>query len=161
VSDATSVTREDSDGYRPAPDRVPPLPWWAVALLAAFALVAFVALGWHATASWQIFLSRDASRPIDARVAAGAAARSMEPWNPTARAAYGYARSQQLYARGRLTQAVDVMAAAYRDDVNDTEMLAYFKRIQAALTLATNRKAHLQHGHEGPGGTLRPSDIER
>ena len=53
------------------------------------------------------------------------------------------------------------MAEAYRNAVGDAEMLAYFKRIQAAWALDTNRKAHLQHGHEGPGGTLKPSDIER
>jgi hypothetical protein len=116
-----------------APDRVPPLPWWAVGLLGVFGLMLLAAFAWHATASWQIFLSRDTSRPIDARVAAGATARRMEPWNPTARAAYGYARAQQLVAGGRLAQAAGVMAEAYRDAAGDAEMSAYLKRIKDAL----------------------------
>ena len=115
----------------------------------------------HAYASWQVFLGRDVSRPLAARRASAATARAMEPWNPTMRATYGYVVSQLLFARGHHSQAVDVMAAAYKDAVGDAEMLAYFRRIQDALTLETNRKAHLQHGHEGPGGTLKPGDIER
>ena len=141
-----------------APER---LPGWAAAILVVVAIILAVPLVWHAWASWQVFLSRDTSRSITERVSAGATARAMEPWNPSARAAYGYARSQQLFAQGRYVRAVDIMAEAYRDAVGDAEMLAYFKHIQDVLALDTNRKAHLQHGHEGPGGTLKPSDIER
>jgi hypothetical protein len=143
---------------REAPER---LPGWAAILLLVIAGFFFVLLVAHAVASWQVFMSRDTRSSLDVRISAAAAAKSIEPWNPAMRAGYGYLVSQRLFAQGRHSLAVDVMAAAYKDAVGDPELLAYFKRIQDALTLETNRKAHLQHGHEGPGGTLRPSDIER
>ena len=130
-------------------------------LLLVVAVPFLVVLGWHAVASWQVFQARTAELPLEKRLAAATTARAMEPWNATDRATWGYVRSQQLFAQGRHALAVDVMAAAYKEAVGDAEMLAWFTRIQDALKLETNRKAHLQHGHEGPGGTLRPSDIER
>jgi hypothetical protein len=137
------------------------LPRWTTALLAFVACLMAAVLVWHAVASWQLLLSRDAGSPVSTRLAAADKARSMEPWNPTHRAAYGYVLSQKLFAEGRHSLGVDVMAQAYRDAVGDAEMLVWFKHIQDVLTLETNRKAHLQHGHEGPGGTLKPGDIER
>ncbi len=43
----------------------------------------------------------------------------------------------------------------------EPDLLALYREAQAVQSLETNRKAHLQHGHEGPGGTLRPTDVER
>ena len=143
---------------REAPER---LPGCAGAGLAVIALVFALLLGWHAVASWNILVARDPGTSLDAEVKAAATARAMEPWNPATRAADGYARSQKAYFQGHYPQAVDAMAEAYKDAIGDPEMLAYFKHIQAVMALATNRKAHLQHGHEGPGGTLKPGDIER
>ncbi len=92
-------------------------------------------------------------------------AAKLEPWNAE------YARRSRVLGLWELGQrqldagdynaAVDSLRVAYRNDVGNTALLALFKRAQATQTLATNRKAHLQHGHEGPGGTLTPEDIER
>jgi cytochrome c-type biogenesis protein CcmH/NrfG len=92
-------------------------------------------------------------------------AAKLEPWNAE------YARrsrvlglwelGQQQLDAGDYNGAVDSLRVAYRSDVGNTALLALFRRAQATQALATNRKAHLQHGHEGPGGTLRPEDIER
>jgi len=141
-----------------APER---LPRWATVLLGAAALLFVVALAWHAFAASQLLLSRDTGATLDARLSAARTARSLEPWNPTARADYGYIVSQQLFAAGRYREAVEVMAVAYKDAVGDAELLAYFKHAQGVWAVDTNRKAHLQHGHEGPGGTLKPGDVER
>ena len=84
-----------------------------------------------------------------------------EPGSRAYRVRYGYLYAQRLARDGHLVKAVDVMAVTYKEAVGNAEMLAFFKRIQDELALDTNRKAHLQHGHEGPGGTLKPSDIER
>ena len=149
---------DPQQGLYEMPDR---LPGWMMIPLGLFALVLALILGYHATASYRAFVARDASLPIDTRVQTAASAVSMEPWNTNFQAVYGYAVSQRSFAHARYREAVDVMAKAYKGAPGDEDMLAYFKRIQAVLAVDTNRKAHLQHGHEGPGGTLNPSDIER
>ena len=140
------------------PDR---LPGGAAAVLALFGVVLLIILGWHVAASWLVLVTRDPGTSLDTEVWAGATAQAMEPWNPAMRSADGYGRSQKLYFEGHYPQAVDAMAEAYRDAIGDPDMLAYFRHIQEVMAVATNRKAHLQHGHEGPNGTLKPSDIER
>ena len=128
------------------------------AMLAVGAVAAVVLSG---AASFSYARAGDRGLPLEQRSAAATQALRLAPWVPAIRARQGYLRSQMLFRDGKTLAAVDVMTAAYQDAVGDPEMLAYFKRIQDALALQTNRKAHLQHGHEGPGGTLKPSDIER
>ena len=67
---------------------------------------------------------------------------------------------QQLLDAGDYLRPVTVLREAYRRDVGDKELLALFKRAQDIQAIATNKKAHLQHGHEGPGSSLRPQDVE-
>ena len=136
-------------------------PRAAIILLGVVAILLVVALAWHAFATWQLYLSRDARATLDARLSAARTATSMEPWNPTARADHGYIVSQQLLVQGRYREAVEVMATAYKYAIGDAELLAYFKRVQEVWAVDTNRKAHLQHGHESPGGALKPGDVER
>lgn len=72
-----------------------------------------------------------------------------------------WARDAALLAVGNYNAAVETPAVAYRDDVGDAQLLVLFKRAQRIQSDETVRKAHLQHGHEGPGGTLNPGDVER
>jgi hypothetical protein len=106
-------------------------------------------------------VANDPAMSLDDRVAAARTALKADPGSRERRIRYGYLYAQRLARDGHLPQAVDVMAVTYKEAVGDLEMLAFFKRIQAELALDTNRKAHLQHGHEGPGGVLAPSDVER
>lgn len=133
-------------------------------LRAAGAVMATVAVAAVVLAAGTAFYYRragDASLSLRQRADAADVAVRMMPWVPAVRARQGYLRSRQLYAQGEYLGAVDVMQAAYADAVGDPELLAWFRKVQDALATETNRKAHLQHGHEGPGGTLRPQDIER
>ncbi len=102
---------------------------------------------------------------IAERTSSAVLAARLEPWNPTfarrAKTMLLWQRGQQLLASGDYNAAVDALREAYVSDVGNAELLELFKRAQATQALETNRKAHLQHGHEGPGGTLRPQDIER
>jgi hypothetical protein len=116
---------------------------------------------WAAAAGFSYWRAGDASLPVTERYSAATEALKLAPWIPAVRARQGYMHSQALFQRGDLLAATDVMAATYRDAVGDPVLLAWFRKVQDALSLDTNRKAHLQHGHEGPGGTLKPSDIER
>jgi hypothetical protein len=70
-------------------------------------------------------------------------------------------QGQRHLAAGDYNRAVELLGEAYKADVGNSELLDLFKRAQITQALATNRKAHLQHAHEGPGGTLRPQDVER
>lgn len=137
------------------------LAWLAGALL----LAAAVAAAWHA-AAYQRY--RDASGGGETLAASAASAESaarMEPWNREfARRALvqrAWARGDALLASGDYNAAVDELRTAYRADVGNAELLALFRRAQRTQALETVKKAHLQHAHEGPGGTLRPEDIER
>jgi hypothetical protein len=101
-----------------------------------------------------------AERTASARLAA-----RLEPFNPAfahrAQVMVLWERGQRRLAAGDYNGAVELLSEAYKADVGNSELLDVFKRAQMTQALATNRKAHLQHAHEGPGGTLRPQDIER
>jgi hypothetical protein len=134
-----------------------------VAIAAALAvLLAALALHFTAVAAAQ---RAQEPGPLARQAESARLAARLEPWNTE------YARSarilglwelgkQQLDA-GDYNAAVDSLRVAYRNDIGNMALLALFRQAQATQALATNRKAHLQHGHEGPGGTLRPEDIER
>jgi hypothetical protein len=80
---------------------------------------------------------------------------------PAVRVPAGYAYGTLLLRTGDYNGAVVVLGETYRMAVGDPAILAAFKRAQELQASATNKKAHLQHGHEGPGGVLRPDQIER
>jgi ParB-like chromosome segregation protein Spo0J len=133
-----------------------------VTLLLSTLLLAGLAL--HLTAS--SFERRSAGHgSLAERTAWARLAARLEPWSATfahrARVMQLWEEGQQHLAAGDYNGAVEVLRQAYRADVGNAELLDLFLRAQATQTLATNRKAHLQHAHEGPGGTLRPQDVER
>ena len=68
---------------------------------------------------------------------------------------------KRLLDSGDYEGAIAALDIAYRNDIGDAELLALYHKAQDVQSEATNRKAHLQHGHEGPGGTLTPDQIER
>lgn len=84
----------------------------------------------------------------------------MDPWSRRYRVRLRWLAGDRAIETGDYLRAVALLGEAYRDDVGNNELLADFRRAQDALSLETNRKAHLQHGHEGPGGTLAPGDVE-
>lgn len=109
--------------------------------------------------------SFDAGRELEGRVADARLARCLAPWDG-GRTERALVMERWLYGRnlleaGDYSGAVKVLRLAYRADVGNEPLLALFRRAQEIEALATNRKAHLQHGHEGPGSVLRPEDIER
>ena len=136
----------------------------AVLAIATALAVLLVALALHVTA---VAASRRAQEPGGLARRAGAArlAAKLEPWNTEfarrARVLGLWELGQRQLDAGDYNGAVDTLGVAYAHDVGNAALLELFKRAQATQALASNRKAHLQHGHEGPGGTLRPQDIER
>jgi hypothetical protein len=134
----------------------------AVVVILGVSATVLAATMLHVTAT---AAARSAQEPgiLTARAESAQLAAKIEPWNP------GFVRRAhvlQLWVSGQrlldaYNGAYEALREAYAEDVGNAELLALFRRAQAVQALATNRKAHLQHGHEGPGGTLRPEDIER
>jgi hypothetical protein len=126
-------------------------------------LLAAAAAGWHLYATSAYDRSFTASLPLAQRAAAAALARRLEPWNGRFATRddvmRGWLLGSQLMAQRKYLAAVDTLAAAYRQDVGDRELLALFVKAQDLLTVDTNWKAHVQHAREGPGGSLRPQDV--
>jgi len=136
-------------------------------LLVAFGVVVLLAavLAWHAVAHASFERAGSSSRPLAQRASAATRAHAMEPWNEAydrrSRLLGAWLLGEQQLARGDYEAAVQTLDTAYRLDVGNTQLLALDHKAQDEQALASNRKAHLQHGHEGPGGTLQPQDVER
>ncbi len=137
----------------------------AAVIVAVIVVLALGALEWHHSASVSYRASLRVGIPLDTRATAANRAAQLEPWNRRfrMRATYvvAWLRSDELLRRGDYKDAVDVLSAAIGHTLAEPDLLALYHRAQDTQTLETNRKAHLQHGHEGPGGTLTPANIER
>lgn len=103
--------------------------------------------------------------PLAEKALQAETAAAMEPW----RRDYGnralvlvnWQRGATLLEAGDYNGAIAALDLAYRHDIGDQELLALYHKAQDTQATATNRKAHLQHGHEGPGGTLGAQQVER
>jgi len=134
--------------------------WLVVAVVIALLVGAWVLV---ASASYERSFSAD--KTLAERMALADVAATMAPWNQrySTRALVmdQWQRGAILLANGDYNGAIAALDIAYRHDIGDQELLALYHKAQDTQALATNRKAHLQHGHEGPGGTLTPSQVER
>jgi hypothetical protein len=135
-----------------------------IAIVVALLLVAS-ALAWHAHARSAYWASISLGVPLETRYADAYTAAALEPWNSryTDRSRYvaAWLRADTLLSAGASNEAVALLSATIGRTLAEPDLLALYHKAQAAQAVDTNRKAHLQHAHEGPGGTLRPSDIER
>jgi hypothetical protein len=137
----------------------------AVVVLAILAVtvVVFTAVSAGAGAAYK--RTFDSGRTLERRVADAQTARCLTPWSKSHRSReyvmVMWLGGRQLLDAGDYSGSVNVLSQAYRKDVGEKELLALFQRAQEIEAMATTRKAHLQHGHEGPGSSLRPQDVER
>ena len=140
--------------------------WRGVALVVAVLLAIAVVgalIGVHLTAEHEYQVSFDATKSLAERTDGASLALRLEPWNAAfatrATAMQTWRHGAEYLAQGAYLPAMLELAAAYKLDVGDKELLAQFQRAQKDLSLHSNYKAHVQHAHEGPGGTLRPQDL--
>jgi hypothetical protein len=137
-------------------------------LVTAFA-VALIAIAlaatYHLTASKWYGDSFDRAATLDARAQSAQRAAGLEPWNSRyatrAIVMQKWRHAAILLSQGASLPATKELGEAYKLDIGDQELLALFKKSQGALAVDSNFKAHIQHAHEGPGGTLRPQDLMR
>ena len=137
-----------------------------VAVVLGVALIVVVgAFAWHSVASQSYSASFSAEGSLEQRTSSAKIARWLEPFNDRfvvrSKVMDGWLRGRQLLDSGDYNGAIAALDAVYRLDVGDAELLALYRHAQDVQALATNRKAHLQHGHEWPGGTLTPDQLER
>jgi hypothetical protein len=122
--------------------------------------VALVAAAAQAYAWVSYRSSFDAGMSLPARLAAARRAQALAPYATDYRVRVLWLRGETALAEGDLRIAVGFLERAYKNDVGNTELLAVFKEAQRRQLVQDSRKAHVQHGKEGPGGTLRPEDVQ-
>jgi hypothetical protein len=126
-------------------------------------VVLLVAGSWHLWAWTTYRRSFDTRATLADRTSAAQLASTLEPWNATfstrALVMEKWQHGAIYFSQGAYRPAMLELADAYRLDVGDKELLALFQESQVRLSVSSNYKAHVQHAHEGPGGTLRPQDL--
>lgn len=133
---------------------------WRITAVTIAAMALVLAVVWAGSAQLAYRASFSAGRALDKREECARMAARIDPWSRRYRVRSRWLAGDRAIETGDYLRAVVLLGEAYRDDVGNNELLADFRRAQDALSLETNRKAHLQHGHEGPGGTLAPGDVE-
>ncbi|NTU71396.1 MAG: hypothetical protein HGB10_06220 [Coriobacteriia bacterium] len=120
---------------------------------------------WHLAATSAHRASTQTGITARARYERAFVASALEPFDPrfSAREALvaSWLRAQTLLAAGDYNAAMHTLESIVGRTHAEPDLLLLYREAQATQTAETNRKAHLQHGHEGPGGTLTPGDIER
>jgi len=124
-----------------------------------------IAAAYHLSAYAAYRRSFATSATLDARKSSAQLAAHIEPWNrqfaERATVMAEWRHGATYVSQGAYLPAMLLLADAYKHDVGDKQLLALFQDAQTELTIHSNYKAHVQHAHEGPGGTLRPQDLLR
>jgi len=122
----------------------------AVALLTAYHGVAHAA-----------FRAALGDRPLETRIASAQRAFTLEPWNSSFEIRLVRVKAERLFLAKDYDAAHSLMQPIVAAGDADAEFIAFYRAVNAEWIPWSAGKAHQQHGHEGPGGTLRPEDVER
>lgn len=115
----------------------------------------------HLVAGGSLARSRDTALPLADRLQYARGAARIEPWRMEAASQAALIEGTILYERGDLDAAKRVLGEARLKDLSDKPLESLLRTVNLEIIARDSRKAHQQHGHEGPGGTLRPEDVER
>lgn len=133
-------------------------------LLSAVVILAVVALSVHAIAV-SSYRASIGNGPISQRAESAQTAARLEPFRREfaahAKHLTLWARGADLLKAGDYNRAVATLNQALRTGPDEPGLVALYREASRVQSIETVKKAHLQHGHEGPGGTLAPEDIER
>jgi hypothetical protein len=132
------------------------------ALLVAVVVVVLFTVGVvHLMATSSLQRSRNTVLPRATRVALARQAARLEPWRVGASSQLALLEGATLYERGDLDEAKRVLGEARLKDLTNKDLESLLRKVNRDIIVRDSRKAHQQHGHEGPGGTLAPEDVER
>lgn len=125
----------------------------------AVVVIAGLLLAVHLFASAQAAVARDTSRSNAERMAAGARASSLEPFNSRFELAEAIASAQSAIDSGDADRAYALLLP-YSTSVRGDELFraTYQEAVEAKWVLDA-RKAHQQHAKEQEDGALAPEDV--
>jgi len=145
----------------PPPERHRPRD--VIVALATFGVVIVAMLGWYFWANSAYQRSFSPTATLEQRASAADFAARLVPFDQRfwtrAEVMDGWLRGKRLLDSGDYNGAINALGAVYVLDIGDEELLALYTKAQDVQRIQTNWKAHAQHGHEQPGGVLRPEDI--
>ena len=132
------------------------------ALLVAVVVVVLFTVGVvHLMATSSLQRSRNTVLPRATRVALARQAARLEPWRVDASSQLALLEGAMLYEKGDLDEAKRVLGEARLKDLSNKDLESLLRKVNRDIIVRDSRKAHQQHGHEGPGGALAPEDVER
>ena len=131
------------------------------ALLVAVVVVVLFTVGVvHLMATSSLQRSRNTVLPSATRVTLARQAARLEPWRVDASSQLALLEGATLYEKGDLAEAKRVLGEARLQDLSNKDLESLLRKVNRDIIVRDSRKAHQQHGHEGPGGTLAPEDVE-
>ena len=131
----------------------------AVAVVGLIAVIVLASV--HLVAQDALARSRDEALTPPERLAEAQTALRLEPWRRDLAGETAFIEGTILRDRGDLDGAKRVLVAALERDSTGRRLRSLLVEVNRAILVRDARKAHQQHGHEGPGGSLRPEDVER
>ena len=131
----------------------------ALALVTLAVIAAIAALGF--IASREAGVAADASLPLSARAQAARRVMQLRPFSGSAEVTYAILEGRRLFEANKWDEAQALLYETYLRHIGNKPLRTELSVVSNAIILRDAGKAHKQHGHEGPGGTLRPEDIER
>lgn len=106
-------------------------------------------------------IATDRTLPLGARVSAADRMMRLRPFSTSTEVRYAILRGRQLFVAGQWAQAQTLLYETYLRNIGNQPLRRELSTVNLAIQARDAGKAHRQHGHEGPGGTLQPGDIER
>jgi len=160
---SSATTPSTSRDTSPPPAGTGRRRWLVLGLILVLLLITLV--GWWALARSAYLRSFSSAYTLEQRASAAEQAAHMMPlsarYKTRAVVMEGWLQGKRQLEAQDWSGAVATLAAAYKLDIGDKELLALFQSAQAYQRIKTNWKAHSQHAHEGPGGSLTPTDVIR
>lgn len=134
-----------------------------VALVVTFMVLTLLAAGgmYHALAYAAYQASFSSAVPLDTRLRSAERATSLEPWHREYEVRRVRLEAEERFVAKDWDAAHKLMEPVIAERAGDAEFVEFYHAVNAKWVPWSSGKAHQQHGHEGPGGTLRPEDIER
>ena len=131
----------------------------AVAVVGLIAVIVLASV--HLVAQDALARSRDEALTPPERLAEAQTALRLEPWRRDIVGETAFIEGTILRDRGDLDGAKRVLVAALERESTDRRLRPLLVEVNREILVRDARKAHQQHGHEGPDGSLRPEDVER
>lgn len=128
-----------------------------VAIVAVVVLVA-ASVAYASAVSRANRVAETGSNPLPARAHAAALVKRLQPWNGSADVRYAMLEGRLLYNAHQWDASDALLYTTFLRHQDNKPLRAELRVVNLAIMFRDAGKAHVQHGHEGPKGTLGPQD---